>query len=183
MALSTAIIMKLHLKNSILLSIICLLSLTVHSQDRKTSIKYFNIGQEKFAAERYEEAILYFSKAIEADSSNFSAWIKRGFIKGVMNDFTGELNDYTTVIEKDPKHIWAYISRGSAKNRRREYESAIADFNKALEINPREPEAYNNRGFAKKGLGDKEGACKDWVKSRKMGNDEARIILVNNECK
>lgn len=41
----------------------------------------------------------------------------------------------------------------------------------------------NNRGWAKKFLGDKDGACKDWQTSKKMGNEEAKIILKNNQCR
>ena len=175
--------MKLYLNKTAFLFTLCLSSLSAVAQDRKLSNDYFVKGMQKFNSARHVEAIEYYDKAIEADSNNFNAWIRRGFSKGVMKDFDGELSDYTTVIEKDPDHIWAYISRGSAKNRRSEYNSAIDDFNKAIAINPKEQEAYNNRGFAKKGLGDKEGACEDWVRSRKLGNEEAKIILKNNLCK
>ena len=63
------------------------------------------------------------------------------------------------------------------------YEEAMKDFNEALEIDPKDQEAFNNRGFSKKGLGDKDGACKDWKSSRKLGNEEAKLILKNNYCK
>ena len=175
--------MKYHLSKTILLFALGLCCFSAPSQDRKTSNDYFVKGQQKFNSARYMEAIEYYSLAIGADSTNFNAWIRRGFSKGLVKDFDGELSDYTSVIEKDPKHIWAYISRGSAKNRRGEYASAMDDFNKAIAINPKEQEAYNNRGFAKKSLGDKEGACEDWVRSRKLGNEEAKIILKNNLCK
>lgn len=32
-------------------------------------------------------------------------------------------------------------------------------------------------------LGDVKGACEDWNKSKKLGNEEAKIILKNNYCK
>ena len=57
------------------------------------------------------------------------------------------------------------------------------DFNVALKLKPDDAEAYNNRGFSKKMLGDKTGACEDWNKSKKLGNEEAKIILKNNYCK
>ena len=60
--------------------------------------------------------------------------------------------------------------------------TAIKDFNMAIEIDPKNSEAYNNRGWSKKGLGDKDGACQDWKTSKKMGNEEAKIILKNNQC-
>ena len=46
-----------------------------------------------------------------------------------------------------------------------------------------DPEIFNNRGFTFKGKGDIEAACRDWNTSRKLGNDEASVILKNNHCK
>jgi tetratricopeptide (TPR) repeat protein len=82
-----------------------------------------------------------------------------------------------------PGFLWAYISRGSALNKLKRFQEAMSDFNKALELDPENQEAYNNRGWAKKGLGDDKAACEDWKKSKKMGNEEAKIILGNSGCR
>jgi hypothetical protein len=52
-----------------------------------------------------------------------------------------------------------------------------------LNIDPNNQEAYNNRGWAKNGLGLYKEACLDWKTSKKLGNEEAKIILKNNNCK
>ncbi len=171
------------LSNKVLIILFLLFSFSASAQDKKLSAGFFNKGLISFNNVRYKEAIALFTKAIEADTMNFDAWIKRGFVRSIDGDFAGELSDYTHVIEKDSLHKWAYISRGAAKNRTGDYQSAIIDLNKAIEIDKNDPESYNNRGFAKKALGDLEGACDDWNKSRKLGNDEAKIILKNNHCK
>ena len=98
-------------------------------------------------------------------------------------EYKGAIEDYSRVIELDPKHKWAYLSRGAAKNKLNEFKEAMIDFTKVLELDPKDQEAYNNRGFSKKGLDDQAGACADWNKSKKMGNEEAKIILKNNHCK
>jgi tetratricopeptide (TPR) repeat protein len=175
--------MRLHLNRLFIMQALALIAAMAFAQDRKKSTEYYTKAQTCFNSAQYEKAVELYTKSIEADSSNYNSWIRRGFTKGMLKDFTGEIDDYTKVILKDPDHIWAYISRGSALNRRNEFNKAIEDFNKAIEIDPREPEAYNNRGFAKKGLGDKEGACDDWVRSKQLGNAEAKIILKNNYCK
>ena len=54
---------------------------------------------------------------------------------------------------------------------------------KPSKLTQKEPEAYNNRGFTKKLSGDLQGACADWNISKKLGNDEAKVILKNNHCK
>lgn len=143
-------------------------------------------GKIKYNNGRYEEAIKDFSIIIEADAKNIHAYLQRGFSYVLLKDFTHAIEDFSTVIQLEPEHEWAYISRGGAYNKLLEYNKAIDDFNAALALMPNDSEAseaYNNRGFSKKMLGDKVGACEDWHKSKKLGNDEAYIIIKNNRCK
>jgi tetratricopeptide (TPR) repeat protein len=88
-----------------------------------------------------------------------------------------------TVLNYDSTHVQAYLSRGSAYSKLKKYDLAMNDFNKVLKFDASNYEAYNNRGFVKKAQGDFEGACKDWNYSKKMGNQEAIIILKNNHCR
>jgi tetratricopeptide (TPR) repeat protein len=169
----------MHYKNNLIVLLITI-SITCHAQEAK---QLYNAGQNEYKHLHYKEAIENYTKVIVIDSGYINAYIQRGFCKGMIKDFNGEIADYTKALQIDPKHKFAYISRGSAKNKTKEYQSAMDDFNKALELDPSDQEAYNNRGFSKKGLGDKEGACADWNKSKQLGNSEARIILKNNQCR
>ena len=162
--------------------LLLLLPLLGSAQDKKKSIDAYNQGLRFFAQGKPKEALKAFDTSIINDSSNYDAWIKRGFIRSTVGDFQGEMEDYNFVIKHDPMHTFAYISRGSAYNRLKEFEKAIEDFNTAIKLDPSNQEAYNNRGFSRKGLSDKEGACEDWNKSRQLGNAEAKIILKNNNC-
>ncbi len=174
------------MKKSVLincLSILLTFSAVSQTVDPKKSKEYFTKAQQSYSVAKYKEAVEYYTLSINADSTNTNAWIRRGFTRGLLKDFDGEMSDYSSVINFDPQHKWAYISRGSARNRLGDYKNAMADFNKAIEIDSKDPEAYNNRGFTKKAMGDKEGACDDWNKSKKLGNDEAKIILKNNHCR
>jgi tetratricopeptide (TPR) repeat protein len=145
--------------------------------------KLFKKGMERQQAGEFSDAIAAYDKALETDSTLVKAYLQRGFCKVANKDYQGGIDDYTKLISYDPSHTWAYISRGSARNRLNDFKNALADFDKALELDPKNQEAFNNRGFSKKGLGDFEGACNDWHQSRKMGNEEAGIIIKNNHCK
>lgn len=160
-----------------------LVSLLADAQDKNTSVQAYNKGLQLVAQGKFRESLKSFDSAIIADSTNYNAWIKRGFVRAMTGDFAGEMSDYTFVINAVPEHAYAYISRGSAFNKLKEYSKAIDDFDTALRIDPSSQEAYNNRGFARKGLGDLEGACADWRQSKKLGNAEASVILQNNHCK
>jgi tetratricopeptide (TPR) repeat protein len=112
-----------------------------------------------------------------------NAYLRRGFCRSVLQQYDEAVKDYSHVIEKHPKHPFAYLSRGSAYNKKEEFKTAIIDFDRVLNMEPKNQEAYNNRGWAKNGLGLYKEACKDWKTSRKLGNEEAKIILKNNHCK
>lgn len=157
---------------------VCTIKLS--AQDVKT---FYNSGQDNYKHLHYKEAIDDYTRVITLDSMHVSAYLQRGFCKGMVKDFSGAIEDFTKVIEMDSTNKYAYISRGSAKNKTGEFQNAMDDFNKALGIDPTDQEAYNNRGFSKKGLGDFKGACEDWYVSKRMGNEESIIILKNNRCK
>lgn len=157
--------------------------LQIIAQQNPEAIAHFKKGDTFYRNGDHAEAILEFDKAIELDGNFVNALLQRGFCRNITKDFEGAIKDFSRVVELEPNHRWAYVSRGSARNKTGEYQLAINDFNEALKIDPTDQEAYNNRGFSKKLMGDKSGACEDWNTSKKLGNEEARIILKNNNCK
>ncbi|MBK7969726.1 MAG: tetratricopeptide repeat protein [Bacteroidetes bacterium] len=160
-----------------------LLPFTMSAQENPEAVAHFKKGDTFYRNGDHAEAIAEFDKAIELDGKFVNALLQRGFCRNITKDFEGAVKDFSRVIELEPNHRWAYVSRGSARNKTGEYQLAIDDFNEALKMDPTDQEAYNNRGFSKKLMGNKSGACEDWNTSKKLGNEEARIILKNNNCK
>ncbi|MFM7015591.1 MAG: tetratricopeptide repeat protein [Bacteroidota bacterium] len=169
--------------NKRLIIVLCLLSHYCFAQDKAKSNELYNRALTQFRLSHPQESISLLDEAIKVDSLNDNAYIKRGFIKGSIGDYSGELKDYNTVLLRDSLHVKAYLSRGSAYFKLKNYQLAMDDFNKVLKFDPANYEAYNNRGFVKKAMGDIEGACEDWIYSKRNGNQEAIIILKNNHCK
>lgn len=143
----------------------------------------FNDAENLFANGNYEEAVKLYSQVIDVEPDNMNAYLRRGFCSSVLKDYDGAISDYSKVIEKHSDHPFAYLSRGSAYNKKEDFKTALIDFDKVLNIDPNNQEAYNNRGWAKNGLGLYKEACLDWKTSKKLGNEEAKIILKNNNCK
>ena len=161
-----------------------LLVLTVSIQGfSQDSEKIFNKAENLFASGQYEEAEKLYSQVIGLDEKNMNAYLRRGFCLSVLKKYEEAVADYTFVVEKHPKHPFAYLSRGSAYNKMEKWQDALIDFNMVLNIDPKNQEAYNNRGWTKNGMGLYKEACQDWKTSRKLGNEEAKIILKNNHCK
>jgi tetratricopeptide (TPR) repeat protein len=143
----------------------------------------FNKAENVFANGNYEEAQKIYTQVIAADAENMNAYLRRGFCLSVLKQYKESVADYSHVIEQHPKHPFAYLSRGSAYNKMEKWQDALIDFNMVLNIDPKNQEAYNNRGWTKNGMGLYKEACQDWKTSRKLGNEEAKIILKNNQCK
>ena len=179
-----------HLKNSqgfLLITIqliFMMVATTSTSQGQNEDAEsFFKDAELLYRNFDYEEAIPIYDKAIDLDPKEPKYYLQRGFCKNITQDFEGAIRDFSAVINLTQDNSYTYVSRGSAKNKSGDFASALEDFNKALEINPKDQEAYNNRGFSKKKLGDKKGACEDWYRSKKLGNNEAKIIIKNNYCK
>lgn len=164
------------------LLLFCLVSLTVTGTHAQSAADLVAKGLQKLEMGHNEEALKYYNQAIQNDPTYMDAYVKRAFVHSIMKDYTSAIADYDAIIASNPNLPHTYVSRGSAYNKLEKYEEALKDFNKALELDPGNAEAYNNRGWSKKGLGDKEGACSDWKASKKLGNEEAKIILKNNQC-
>lgn len=143
----------------------------------------FRQGEKAYNAGAYAKATGLFSEVLQKDPEYLNAYLQRGFCHSLQGEYDAAVADFSAVIERKADHLWAYTSRGSAYNKSGKPELAIRDFDRVLQLDPRNQEAYNNRGWAKKALGNAEGACQDWRSSRKMGNAEAKIILLNNRCK
>ena len=157
-----------------------LFALSGSAQDAEVTFKK---AENLFASGKYEEAEKLYSQVIESGSKSMNAYLRRGFCRSVLERYDESIADYSHVIDKHPKHPFAYLSRGSAYNKMEKWQDALIDFNMVLNIDPKNQEAYNNRGWAKNGMGLYKEACKDWKTSRKLGNEEAKIILKNNHCK
>lgn len=160
--------------------LVLMVSIQGFSQDAE---KVFNKAENLFASGEYEEAEKLYTQVISLDEKNMNAYLRRGFCRSVLKKYEEAVADYTFVVEKHPKHPFAYLSRGSAYNKMEKWQDALIDFNMVLNIDPKNQEAYNNRGWTKNGMGLYKEACQDWKTSRKLGNEEAKIILKNNNCK
>jgi tetratricopeptide (TPR) repeat protein len=170
----------LQLKN---ITLFLLITLVFSITKAQTAEDFFKEGEAKSKQRDFSAAIEEYSKAIDKDPKFWNAYVKRAFCFGLTDNYEKAVEDYTIVIAAEPEKIYAYQSRGSAHYKLGHYPEALADFNKVLELDPKNQEAYNNRGFVKKAMGNKDEACKDWYTSKKMGNEEAKIIIKNNNCR
>lgn len=104
---------------------------------------FYHSGDALQNAQRYEEALADYNRAIE-----------------LANQDTELLYLY-------------YFNRGNTWLKLREYKSAQIDYDKAIALNPYHHASFVNRATARYNRRDAKGACEDWLKANELGYQPA----------
>ena len=110
----------------------------------QTASDFLESGNAKNYLKDYYGAIADYTKAIELDPDDASAYYNRGVAKNYLKDYYGAIADYTKAISLDPDNASAYKNRGIAKeNSGKPY---CNDYKKACDLGKsRCCEWYNNQ--------------------------------------
>jgi tetratricopeptide (TPR) repeat protein len=122
-------------------------------------------GSDRNQEQEVDCPISDYTKALESDPNNATAYLGRGTAHLKAFDFDSAIADFTRAIELDPNDDSAYTNRGSAHYEKAELAHAIADLNKALEINPKSALAYCNLGWTYEAIGDEQKAIAHYRKA------------------
>ena len=134
----------------------------VEAEDAK---ECFQLGVTHMQKGDFDQAILYFDKAIEMDPKNAQAYNARGTAYAARGQYVRAIYEHTKALEIDPKNHSFYCNRAIAFCLKEKYDEAISDCNKALEIAPRDAGAYNERGIAYARKGQYDQAISDYTKA------------------
>ena len=139
----------------------------------QTAEELISSGNSKEKLKDYNGAVADFTKVIEIDPQNKSAYRLRGYSKISLDDYRGAIADCTKALEIDPQYDSAYNVRGIAKFYSKDYSGAIADYNHVIKIDPTHAQAYFNRALSKIDSGQKESGCLDLSKAGELGFNAA----------
>ena len=151
----------------------------------KTVKRYISNGiryYRRFNAKGYEKAIEKFSKAIELDLNNASAYKYRGDVNMIINPDQG-IKDFTKAIELKPNYVSAYKSRAilyeySYENKHNE---AIADFSTILKYAPNHFEAYLYLGQIFSDLKEYDSSILDFTKAIELKPKSFRVYILRGQ--
>ncbi|WP_297247149.1 tetratricopeptide repeat protein [uncultured Brachyspira sp.] len=88
----------------------------VNDNDSGRDSEYYFDRANIFSLEgKYEEAIVYYNKAIELDPNYTDAYNGRGKAKNDLGKYEDSIKDFNKVIELTPNYTNAYYDRGNAK--------------------------------------------------------------------
>ena len=113
------------------------------------SEELFEKGAKLAKQQKHEEAMKFYTKALELDPKNIRALIAKGWTL----DFAGFSNKDIFVfldkaIEFDPKCVDALLNKGFILDRTGLYKKANQCFDKVLEIDPKNVRAIYSKGVA-----------------------------------
>lgn len=136
--------------------------------------KWFSEGQKALAFRNYDEAIIYFQKALVVDPSFIDIHRFLGDVylkKGELGKAEDEYNQVITV--KNPNNIPAHVGLGDINFQEGKFEQAISQYKKAISINPDCAPAHSGLGdvYSKKKKID--AAMSEYIKAISIDPDQA----------
>ena len=133
-----------------------------------TAWDYIRRGNRAYDEGRQQFAIDEYSKAIEIDPENATAYYNRGIVYADLEHPEDALKDYNKAIELDPNDALAYNNRGVAYEGFNKYAKAIEDYTRTIQLNPEYKKAYLNRARAYSAIGEEALAEADRKKAEEL---------------
>jgi tetratricopeptide (TPR) repeat protein len=135
------------------------------------------IGESYNYLNSFDTAIVYFTEALQIDSTRAGSYKERGVSFRSIGEFTKALSDFNKAIEIDSLYSQAYNSRAICYEGLNLIDQALLDYNKAILLETNSSVYYMNRAKLRIKLGNIEEACSDICKSISLGNNEAKNYL------
>ena len=142
--------------------------------------KRFNLGNQHFDINNYDEAISCYREAIKINPRYIQAYIKRGLVWQKIQDHENAIIDYGKAIQIDPQNSDAYYNRAIALFCLNKFEEAIEDFSEVIYIGNPNPLVYKYRASAYFELGDYLSAIENYSKAIKL--DPQQAILYSDRA-
>ena len=108
---------------------------STHPYNEKLT-KMLNEGSNLVNKQKFEEAIVIFSKVIDLDPEWAEAWNKRATVYYMVGDFQKSQDDINKVLELEDRHFGALAGQGLVNIQLENYEKAIMSYEKAQQIYP-----------------------------------------------
>lgn len=111
-----------------------------------TAIEYNNRGYTYQKLDRYVEALVDYTRAIQLDPTYAKAYSNRAVTYDKLKLYDKALKDHHRAIQLNPTDAQIYANRGATYDKLQRYEDALADYNRAIELDPTQAKPYSNRG-------------------------------------
>ena len=139
-------------------------------------------GMKESDAQNWDEALSYFSQAIEEDANYVEAYYNRGGTRFVKGDYEKAFADLNKAVKLDPTNSMAYIMRGLCYAASKDIEHAFADLNKAVSVAPKDYKPYAARSMVYLAMQDFQDAFKDLNKVISINPNLGAVYVGRSAC-
>ena len=136
--------------------------------EENNNFLFFKRGETYTLMGDHKRACDDYSKVIELDPHDSTAYNYRGDAWNELKEYEKALTDSAIAIDLDPFYAEAYDTRGSAWVGMKEYGKAIDDYSKAIELDPTVIHFYLNRAIAYDALNQPDLAKADRKKADEL---------------
>ena len=123
---------------------------------------YVARGNAYDTAQKYDEALADFEKAIQLNPKDANARFDHGVVHEHRGDMAQALLDYNISIKLAPKVAHTYLARGNVYFNLNKPQNALKDYQKAISLDSKNIAAIYGRGLAFIVLGKKKQAIADF---------------------
>lgn len=134
----------------------------------QTAEEFFEMGFDSYFDRNFEDAISYFSRAIQMNPDYTEAYQYRGEARSDYGRYSEALADFDKVIELDSVNFDAHFQKSMTEYRMGKYEDALRDCDRSILLRPAYDMAYFFRAKIKRELKDYEGAISDCNEAIKL---------------
>jgi len=141
------------------------------------SLYFFDRGIVKLKEDKYEDAYIDFTQAININPSFGMAYVNRAIAYKYLDKIQESFNDLAKALELDPINTQALYNRGYMFGQQSKFEESKSHMDAILKIEPQSGKALYVRGMAKINMKDNEGACKDWKRAIELGYEDIDGVI------
>lgn len=135
---------------------------------KEAAEQYIKYGEDMANANRLDDAIAFFDKAINIEPQNAFAWGDRALILDRQGKMDEALESFSKSVAIDPNNSITWHNKGLTLIRSKRLREGIECFDKAIEIKEDYAKAWYNKGRALSMIGEIKTSQECFDKARKL---------------
>ena len=150
----------------------------------QTSMQYVAAGDAKDSLKDYKGAMADYSRAIDLDTTNITAWLRRAVIRHVLLQTSASQDDLAVAYRLTPRDAATYVYRAQVKIRFSAFFGALGDYREALKLGLSKSdkyEVYTQMGDAEFQTGNDSAAAADFSLAVGLDSTKARAYSMRAE--
>jgi tetratricopeptide (TPR) repeat protein len=138
---------------------------------------YVNRGTALADANRHDDAIADFSRALRINSKSAIGYIGRGKSRLAKQGYEQAVADFSAALALEPDNLAGYFGRGLSLFGAKQYKQATADLDQVIRLAPSLQAAYTTRGQSRHADGDYAGAIADYDTAIRLNSKDATAYV------